>query len=324
MSLVTPENVHLRPQWRVTALGRLVRPVRMRPMHPLDPPIDLSKSAEKRKGKGQKDKEAVKGKEEKPTKKRKREPPTRARRRTIDPLQWGSQHIVGVFLEGGGAALGSTSRADVGKETVDNGDEDSSTMGSSAEESSDDEGREGMIEDDPAILEAHHIAIPPLNATSLPVARTALPLPTAPVVVAAAPITSAESTDLAEEAEKALDLLRSMFGDPDPDGADWGGAESVGSDVDVAELVQEVQNAEIGSDDPEEADGETNEPLDTAPMSADQIESTDQSTKSGTQVKKLKDLFAPREEEGKLDLSIPPLFCTSTSDLHFLQLASLS
>ena len=118
MSLVTPENVHLRPQWRVTALGRLVRPVRMRPMHPLDPPIDLSKSAEKRKIKGQKEKEVVKGKEEKPTKKRKREPPTRARRRTIDPLQWGSQHIVGVFLEGGGAALGSTSRADVGKEMV--------------------------------------------------------------------------------------------------------------------------------------------------------------------------------------------------------------
>lgn len=37
---VTPENDHQRPQWGVTSLGRLIHPMCMRPVYPVDPLID--------------------------------------------------------------------------------------------------------------------------------------------------------------------------------------------------------------------------------------------------------------------------------------------
>ena len=90
MSLITPDNVAQRPQWRITPLGRLIRPMRMRPARPLDPPLDplRTKNVDK----------VSKIKTKK--KKRARPPPTRARRQTIDPLRWGSTHLSGIFLDG--------------------------------------------------------------------------------------------------------------------------------------------------------------------------------------------------------------------------------
>ncbi|KAI0321223.1 hypothetical protein OF83DRAFT_371906 [Amylostereum chailletii] len=91
MSLVSPTNVHLHPQWHVTPLGRLIRPMRMRPVRPLDPPLKSGKSGQKQGGMTKKER------------KRKREPPMRARRRVIDPVRWGSTQVKGVFLEAGAA-----------------------------------------------------------------------------------------------------------------------------------------------------------------------------------------------------------------------------
>ena len=55
MSLVTPENVATRGGWRVTPTGRLIRPMRMRPLHPLPEPKVVAppsaRSREKEKGK---------------------------------------------------------------------------------------------------------------------------------------------------------------------------------------------------------------------------------------------------------------------------------
>lgn len=86
MSLVTLDNAATRGKWRVTATGRLLRPMRMRPSHPLPASLDAAKP-EKAKSNPSKDR------------KRTREPPTRARRKTIDPTRWGSQHLKGIFLE---------------------------------------------------------------------------------------------------------------------------------------------------------------------------------------------------------------------------------
>ena len=55
-SLITLDNVHVCPQWRI-ALARLTRPmrVRMHPTHPLDPPLDYLRF--KNVEKGQQDEE---------------------------------------------------------------------------------------------------------------------------------------------------------------------------------------------------------------------------------------------------------------------------
>ncbi|OSX64018.1 hypothetical protein POSPLADRAFT_1136819 [Postia placenta MAD-698-R-SB12] len=88
MSLVTPENVATRSGWRVTPTGRMIRPIRMRPEHPLPEPLPSTSSSKSKKI-------------EKAGKKRKRvrDPPTRARRKTIDPTKYGSQQLKGAFLE---------------------------------------------------------------------------------------------------------------------------------------------------------------------------------------------------------------------------------
>ena len=48
MSLVTPSNVHQRPQWSVTPLGRLIRPMRMRPARPIGLTPDVLKAQKKK------------------------------------------------------------------------------------------------------------------------------------------------------------------------------------------------------------------------------------------------------------------------------------
>ena len=68
---MTPENVEGRGGWKVTPLGRIVRPIKMRPDRPLPLPqvLEVSKSKEARKKKHEN-----KGKDEK---KRKRFPTPR-------------------------------------------------------------------------------------------------------------------------------------------------------------------------------------------------------------------------------------------------------
>jgi len=84
MSPVTPENVSSRPGWYVTPMGRIVRPMRMRPGKPLPP---ASTQAPSTSGK----------KNEKQKRKREKAKLVRARRKTIDQTKWDSQHLKGAW-----------------------------------------------------------------------------------------------------------------------------------------------------------------------------------------------------------------------------------
>ncbi|KAH9040313.1 hypothetical protein EDB83DRAFT_2524312 [Lactarius deliciosus] len=218
MSLTTPENTHQRPQWRLTPLGRLIRPMRMRPARPLDPPL-RAKHPDKTKGKGIRAKKV-----------RVRPPPTRARRQTIDPLRWGSTHLSGLFLDGG--ANGETTEVEEVEHILDVSDQTPPGDG----------------DDDQT---------PP------------------PVEV-----------DLAAETAGALDLLGAMFGQAN----DWGGAESVDSDV---EMAAHAVPGLLESTDFEIV------PADHEPRAAQRstVDSQEEATPVPT-TSKLKDLFAPQEQEG--------------------------
>ncbi|KAJ7066120.1 hypothetical protein C8F01DRAFT_1052158 [Mycena amicta] len=86
MELVTPETAGQRAGWKVTEMGRVLRPMRMRPERPLPPPLATETKPKK--------KEAATSKP-----KRRRDPNSRARRQTIDVTRWGSVHLKGMFLE---------------------------------------------------------------------------------------------------------------------------------------------------------------------------------------------------------------------------------
>ncbi|KAK2463348.1 hypothetical protein APHAL10511_004659 [Amanita phalloides] len=81
MSLVTKENAHVRQGWVVTPLGRIVRPVKMKPPRPL---ATMDASVGKADGRKKK-KTAMVG--------------LRAKRKTIDMLKYGSVHLKGFFMD---------------------------------------------------------------------------------------------------------------------------------------------------------------------------------------------------------------------------------
>lgn len=288
MTLVTPENVQERGGWRVTPLGRIIRPIRMRPEHPLPDPMVKAVATKTRDNK--------KG-VEKERKKRPRDPPTRARRRTIDPTKWGSQHLEGIFLDGG--VVPATAQVIV-ENLV-----DESNSSDDAESSNDEAGRQ---EDD--VLGTDETAQQPdmvEGKESLVVSTEALPSPIAQKSVLVKPRVShvIPSSDLREEAKTTLGFLQSLFGDKDGD--DWGDAESVGSDINMDEagnvegreegtVVETVPRQHVdvfmrkseSSSESDESELESEPPKPAASESQPQVQKT-----------KLKDLFAPREEEGK-------------------------
>ncbi|KAH8831748.1 hypothetical protein DL96DRAFT_1588884 [Flagelloscypha sp. PMI_526] len=84
MTLITPENSTSHSGWIVTEAGRITRPLRIRPDHPLPPPpLAITSSSDAHPRKRKKPKPTV----------------TRARRRKIDMSLWGSTHTTGVFLD---------------------------------------------------------------------------------------------------------------------------------------------------------------------------------------------------------------------------------
>jgi len=121
MSLVTKENVNTRPGWIVTPLGRIVRPLKMKPVRPLEK-MDASTG-----------KVTVK-------KKKKAEEELRAKRQKIDMLKYGSVHLKGVFVDVAIPDVGYDDRDDGAMATVadaeDKGSEDmvDNETGSSEEE----------------------------------------------------------------------------------------------------------------------------------------------------------------------------------------------
>ncbi|KAK0472681.1 hypothetical protein EDD18DRAFT_423240 [Armillaria luteobubalina] len=246
MSLVTPENAPLRAGWTATTLGRIMRPMRMRPEKPLVP---LSKPLA----------------EGKPSKKRKI-PLVRARRKTIDMRRWEGAHLTGVFL-GGGVPLKERDDAE-DKDKAEDEDED---MEEQQDVASDTSGEEDSGNDS-AVHEMSSAA--PSQSQSL----------------------RDSPFDLTAEKQETLGLLQSLFGSDNK--KEWGGAESIASDIDV--------------DEPRllEGDGEADYevvPLDTSlektrePSPLDEP-TTEVETKTSTTKSKLKDLFAPRADEGGFSL----------------------
>ncbi|KAI0358142.1 hypothetical protein OH77DRAFT_1587865 [Trametes cingulata] len=303
MSLVTPENVKTRGGWRVTATGRLIRPVRMRPEHPLPEPLDSAKP-EKAKGKSGK------------VRKRLRDPPTRARRRTIDPTKWGSTHLKGIFLENAAAFAVSTSKpaasgpshaSESESETEDEEDEDMAEDGVSEE--SDDQQDDEVSEGEELSGEAEPPRASARLSFSAPKQKTAHNATALPTSQQQPPVVT---TELAEETSKALGLLQSLFGDKE----EWGSAESVGSDVDEEDLRRIGNDATAAADTaPDEADGDREDAgaMDVDGPVVQEAPSAPESAPGparGSEKTKLKDLFAPREEEagfsllGHLDLDL--------------------
>ena len=324
MTLVSSENAAARPGWKVSELGRITRPIKMRPAHPL-PEIQEPKVPKAKKT------TAVDG--EKKKKKRLKDPDSRARRRAIDMTKWGSTHLKGVFLE---------LEVPVGTKRNESepplpGDVSDSDSGS---ESSDNEVAADPIPPPAEAFSGLSISRPALN--SPPPTRTPA---LAPSAVSSPPTSSQNrvpeltqplsnssfsqpaphpdaSTNIQREKAQTLSLLNTLFGGDDVD--DWVGEESVGSDIDVDELTKgdvmlveeeagfEVAPRNVPAKDPSrqprhyketsESDGEREaelaEEIDAeAPMESSTAKD---STSKSTQRSTLKDLFAPREEEGNL------------------------
>ena len=233
MSLVTSANVNDREGWKVSSLGRITRPVKMRPERPL-PEIQEEKLNPALVKKQVRDVGTTEG--EKNKNKRLKDPDSRARRRTIDMTKWGSVHLKGMFLDMPALGMKRLKLDDAYDPTIES---------------------EG------------------------------------------------------NEESRSLNLLASMFGGNDDN---WVHPKSVGSDIDVGEFMK--GDARLVDDD--EDDGIEVAPVDsstagTAKLQDEEEEENEQetenplvpvtstkSTELGVQAStKLKDLFAPREEEGK-------------------------
>lgn len=285
MSLVTPENVDKRGGWKKTPLGRILKPVRIRPDHPLPPTMEEAVASKK----ALKKNTNPKGKRIKL-----KAPPTRARKVTIDVTKWGSTQLKGMFLESQASGV-PTGAMDVVEE-AESSDEDSAS--SEAEE----EVVTMLSSPPPATTPVvqRTVPIPSIeNPTPKKVVQQSTP-PTAPV--------AASGVDLSTEKKQTLDLLSSIFGG----NHDWNGRESVGSDIDEEELlkgdrlsnknnqddfevVPRALEAEVAAstheseeeDDQEEDGDEEEEEEEGTPEPAPPAKGTD-----------LQDLFAPRNEEG--------------------------
>lgn len=282
MSIVTPENVSERRGWKVTPLGRIVRPMRMRPGKPLAEPAQSSTSTAKTNPKERKKKNRVKP------------PPTRARRRTIDPTAWGSTHLKGIFLD----AIGNGTRAHVTAENM--GKWEGSPYDSSEESEKEDEGTEKM---DDIISDS-----PPTKVSTITAAQSISVSKPSPQ-----PTPNADQ-DLTVEKTNTLRLLDSLFGGKDDD--NWVGQESL-SDIDEAETDTRLPTSQYDAEPIEEVPMEVDEPTqpsslpdDTPPRPfvkppAEQREATN-----------LKSLFASREEDGEYPHEIRIYLRSELSSAH--------
>ena len=265
MSLVTPENASTRGGWRVTPTGRLIRPMRMRPAHPLPEPLDAVKPSKEKTKSGK-------------TKTRMRQLPTRARRKTIDPTKWGSQQLKGIFLENAAVAHPTVPRRELEAGVSD--DEGSEDYASGSESGSDSSAAATDIER----------SLSPPSPISIDEKRA--PTPSAISSNIAPP--SAVDRELAEEKSQSLGLLQSLFGDKD----EWGGVGDIDSDLEE-EMKRERRNADVtsGTDDADDTMDVEEQQLNPTPELSPQPSLGTTSKSEGTK-SKLKDLFAPREEEG--------------------------
>jgi len=255
--------------------------MRMRPARPIGLPLEVLKA--------QNQNLAFKSQGGKEGRKRRRTaasmPPTRASRLTIDPMRWDSTHNSGVFMEGERASMSPA--LDVGGET-------SGKTGVPSEVEGDEEVEK--------ILDASQSPVDDNDEPSAPPCSSSIPVDTA-------------DADLAAEKATALRLLHSMFGEADED---WGGAENVDSDMereaaatanatphasqssslhDAAdfEVAPAAQRASKKSSIDQRQAAQTTTATAVAPQNPDPVQPPRAAT--------LKDLFAPREEEGERIIS---------------------
>jgi len=322
MTLVSPENAAERPGWKVSPLGRITRPVKIRPARPL-PEIQETKVPKA------KNTTTVDGGKKK--KKRLKDPDTRARRRAIDMTKWGSTHLKGIFLDL--EVPVATKRVE--PESVPLGDESDSDSGSEIIDT-----EVAAAPKPPAEVVSGHT--PSVVFSTLTSTQNRISEPTQPL---SSPTSSQSisrldaNADIHQEKAQALTLLNTLFGGDDVE--DWIGQESPGSDIDLDELtkgdvmlVEEDANFEVvprsvpakkpsqqpqryaetseGEDGGEaelEEEMEVEVPLEAATQKDSALKSTQPTT--------LKHLFAPREEEGNhLGIS-PPTSPIFTDLFHF-------
>lgn len=295
MTLVTSANVKDREGWQVSSLGRITRPVRMRPDRPLPEtqqgnPMPPSKKNQVRVG-------ATTG--EKKKKKRVKDPDSRARRRMIDMTKWGSTHLKGMFLDMPVHEMKQPKLDDVYDPAIESEESEDDNDAPKVSQSSEQNQILSQTPRSPSVL---------LLTNSADVSTSINPQSS----VGEAPLLLDNSTDLGVEKTQSLNILASLFGDQDDD---WVRPESVGSDVDVDELTKgDAMLVDGGEDD----DGIEVVPVDKLDggmtkikglrnegkndknrqetMEKEDPQVPKMSTKSGAT--KLKDLFAPREEEG--------------------------
>ncbi|KAH7923702.1 hypothetical protein BV22DRAFT_1196524 [Leucogyrophana mollusca] len=294
MSPVTPEDVNGRGGWRVTPMGRMVRPLRMRPERPLEPQIAVARGAKKAGPNGKEKKKRVKA------------PAVRARRRTIDPTKWDSVHLKGMFLDAEGVVIAREEpKEEAQVDGVSSEDENSSSGESDAPMTAMDHVPEDAFD------KPHQLANEPVTQPQPAILTTGAmskPLPQLQSMLTPAPV------DIARENEEALGLLRSLFGSREDD---WAGRESIGSDIDEEELLRQDYTKRPYADDEmqiEEVPLEVHRKQTSWPDVEDELPDAAQVPSPPptipTQMTKLKDLFAPREEEagfsllGHLDLDL--------------------
>jgi hypothetical protein len=285
MSLVTPENVSSRPGWHVTPMGRIVHPMRMRPEKPL-PPMSSITSSSRTTGK----------KVEKKKRKLEQVKLVRARRRTIDPTKWDSQHLKGVFLD---SIIVADDRNDlpVTEPSKPQVQDDQGESDTSSDEEEDEEGDgSGSSEAETATRESQKS---PGTTGQPPVARIECDMVDS-------------GLDFNQEKLYALSLLDSMFGGLEG-GQEWDGKEIMDSDIDVSGLPP-VQLSPSPKSSPsqgpkgpavEEAREDSESDESSAGASAPALERVPKSgtiQDASTTKAKLKDLFAPQEEQGVLPL----------------------
>jgi hypothetical protein len=225
--------------------------MKMRPLRPLGPTLDEIN---------------VRSKSAATSKKRKRERAldTRARRRVIDPLQWGSTQLRGIFLESHGASVIDNAKAP----------EDPRSMDSSPESDSElEESKSTTLEKTASPMTNEDKPIPPTSSS--------------PRAVTPHETNNIQATgDILEEKDRTISFLNSLFA-----GDDWGGQESL-SDVEddgVRPTAVSGDNNEI-----EEV------PMDTA-VNEEAVSTTDTASKPVAQMetRTLKDLFAPKQSDGE-------------------------
>jgi hypothetical protein len=332
MTLVTPENASQRSGWKVLPSGRLIRPARMRPAHPLPPPLDFLRKAEK-------EKNSAGGKAKKA---RVKPPSTRARRKTIDPVRWGSVHLKGAYLDSVGvdarhwAPSPAVFAAAPGPVSDSDSDSDAG-LANASESAGDDESESELDEELPDTSMV--VDTLPLSPSPPP---SAMPSGSNNFASAgaSAPGTSevVTTSNLREETSHTLAFLRSLFADADAQGTDWGGAESADEEghaprrplratemdprddgiveevpaaVRVADpaLKEDVVDAEDVSEEEEDDDDDADEHAVAASVQTSQAPPPAVAAPKTS----LKDLFAPREEEGDL---ISPSHASHRADVR--------